>query len=135
MKVDIHKEDARGNVLATLAGTRFVFRGKRFRVPAGFESDGASVPRLFWTMVCPPLDHHAVRAGVAHDYIYREQPPDWTRKEADKMFLCFLIEDGLPPLQARLAYWGVRLGGWIAWKENRKQLEAETRAFWEGTKK
>ena len=135
MIVNIHRTDDRGNVLRTVTLNKIEFAGKSFVIPRGFESDGASVPRFFWRLVCPPLDHHAVRAGVAHDYIYREQPPDWTRKEADKMFLCFLIEDGLPPLQARLAYWGVRLGGWIAWKENRKQLEAETRAFWEGTKK
>ena len=124
MKIDIHREDARGNVLTTLAGTRFAFRGKRFRVPAGFESDGASVPRLFWTTVCPPLDPRAVRAAVAHDWIYRNRPPGWTRAEADLLFLCFLIEDGLSPFRARLAYCGVRLGGWVAWNENRKRLEA-----------
>ena len=33
MKVNIHRADARGNVLATLTGTRIVFRGKQFRVP------------------------------------------------------------------------------------------------------
>ena len=124
MIVNIHKTDDRGNVLTTMYPNRIEFGGRAFVIPRGFESDGASVPRFFWRLVCPPVDPHAVRAGVAHDWIYRAQPAGWTRKEADKMFLCFLIEDGLSPFRARLAYWGVRLGGWAAWNENRKRLEA-----------
>ena len=123
MIVNIHRTDDRGNVLSTVTLNRIDFAGKSFVIPRGFESDGASVPRFFWRLVCPPLDHRAVRAGVAHDFIYRTQPPGWTRKEADKMFLAFLIEDGLPPFRARLAYFGVRLGGWVAWNESREQLE------------
>ena len=125
MKVDIHQADARGNVLTTLTGTRFVFRGKRLRVPAGFESDGASVPRLFWSTVCPPLDPRAVRAAVAHDWIYRNRPPGWTRAEADLLFLCFLIEDGLPILASLKAYLGVRIGGGPAWQPPKPHRKTE----------
>ena len=125
MKVDIHHCDKRGNVCRTLWPHKITFRDKSFRIPLGFESDGASVPRLLWLFVCPPLDPSAVRAGVAHDYIYRVQPPDWTRKEADEMFLCFLIEDGMPPYRALRAFLGVRLFGWIAWRQNRKRRENE----------
>ena len=138
MIVTIHRTDAMGNVLRTFTLNRIEFAGKSFVIPRGFESDGASVPRFFWRLVCPPLDHRAVRAGVAHDWIYRTQPVDWSRKEADKMFLCFLIEDGLPPVRARLAYWGVRLGGWRAWNENRavlKTVEAVEKLKTEAAKK
>ncbi len=124
MIVNIHKTDGRGNVLTTMHPNRINFGGKSFLIPKGFESDGASVPRFFWRIVCPPVDPHAVRASVAHDYIYRAQPPGWTRREADKMFWCFLIEDGLPPWRTKLAYWGVRLFGRIAWEENRTHPEA-----------
>ena len=119
MKVEIHHCDRRGNVLKTLYPQKFTFRGMSFVVPRGFESDGASVPRFFWRFIFPPLDPKAVRAGVAHDWIYRRQPPGWTRKDADLMFLCYLIEDGVELSRARMAYWGVRLFGWIAWMENR----------------
>ena len=121
MIVNIHKTDDRGNVLSTIRPNRISYGGKSFLIPRGFESDGASVPRFFWRLVCPPVDPHAVRAGVAHDYIYRKQPPDWTREDADKMFLCFLIEDGLPPSRAKLAYLGVRIFGGIAWSKNGKE--------------
>ena len=118
MIVNVHKEDGRGNILTTMYPNRINYGGKSFLIPRRFESDGASVPRVFWRLVCPPVDPHAIRAGVAHDYIYRGRPIGWTRKEADKMFLCFLIEDGLPPFRAKLAYYGVRLFGWLAWDEN-----------------
>ena len=125
MKVDIHRADARGNVLTTLTTTSIIFRGKRFYIPRGFESDGASVPRIVWSTVCPPLDPRAVRAGVAHDWIYRTQPESWTRAEADLMLLCFLIEDGLPVLHAIKAYLGVRIGGWAAWSANATLIAVE----------
>lgn len=118
MVVNTHQSDERGNVFRTVCKNKIVFEERTFVIPAGFESDGASVPRFFWRIIFPPLDHRAIRAGVAHDWIYRNQPPGWTRKDADRMFRQFLIEDGLPKFRARLAYWGVRLGGWRAWNEN-----------------
>ena len=117
MKVEIHYCDERGNVCRTLFPKKITFRGKSFTIPRGFESDSASVPRFFWRVVCPPLDPAAVRAGVAHDYIYRNRPAGWTRKEADMLLLCFLIEDGMSPFRARWAYWGVRLFGRSSWRE------------------
>ncbi len=74
MLVDIHTETERGDVLTTRERLVVGFEDKLLIVPEGFESDGASVPRLFWRIVCPPTDPHAVRAGVAHDYIYRTHP-------------------------------------------------------------
>ena len=38
-------------------------------VPAGFEFDGASVPRLFWWLL-PPLSGESAEAAALHDYLY-----------------------------------------------------------------
>ena len=90
-----HTEDERGNVLTVLYNYRVEYNGKSFLIPRGFESDGASVPRLFWSLVFSPTDSHAATAGICHDYIYREQPEEWTREEADRMFLALLVEFGV----------------------------------------
>ena len=119
-----HLEDARGNVFTVLYPYRVNFGGRSFLIPRGFESDGASVPRLFWRVVFPNSDSHATTAGICHDYIYRTQPEGWTREEADRMFLALLVEFGTPVRRALAAYHAVRLFGWIAWRENRKLLEA-----------
>ena len=119
-----HKEDARGNVLTTPFPYRVPFGGRNFLIPRGFESDGASVPRIFWRIVFPNTDSHAVTAGICHDFIYRTQPKDWTRQEADTLFLALLIEFGVTPTSAMLAYRGVRIGGWLPWQSNAALLLA-----------
>ena len=123
MHIDIHREDDRGNIIRLLKPVKIRFRGKSFVVPSGFECDGVSVPRFAWSLVSPCVDPRSIRSGVAHDYIYRIQPSEWTRAEADLMFLCILIEDGLPIFRALIAYVAVRLSGWIAWRNNRKNME------------
>lgn len=114
-----HKEDKRGNVFTVLFPYRVNFGGKSFLIPRYFESDGASVPRMFWRIVFPNSDSHVTTAGICHDFIYRAQPSDWTRKEADRMFLSLLIEFGAGLFAAKCAYYAVRWFGWIAWRENR----------------
>ncbi len=40
-------------------------------VPAGFKSDGASVPRLAWTLSGLTPDGQIRAAALCHDYLYR----------------------------------------------------------------
>lgn len=104
-------------------------------VPRGFTLDGASVPRLLWTLtgITPDGLHRA--ASVAHDYLYRhagklregvhrvyshgtgwvDAEHVWTREEADRLFARLLRECGVGKLRRRIMYLGVRLGGWISW--------------------
>ena len=116
MLVDIHGSDEMGNV--------FTLREELvcgdLRVPAGFSSDGASVPRVFWRIIFPPGDQKALRAAFLHDFIYRTHPEGWSRKQADDLFRRVLIEDGISRNSANMAYWGVRLFGVSAWKAGGK---------------
>ena len=41
--------------------------GREVVVPAGFESDGVTAPRLLWWLL-PPWGHGATRAAILHDY-------------------------------------------------------------------
>ena len=118
-----HREDTRGNVFTVIYPYRVNCGGRNFLIPRGFESDGASVPRLFWRTVFPNSDSHATTAGIAHDFIYRMQPENWTRRDADRMFLALLVEFGAPIRAALMAYCAVRLFGGIAWRENAAILE------------
>jgi hypothetical protein len=40
-------------------------------VPKGFETDFASVPRVFWTII--PPDGKYTKAAVVHDYLYNKR--------------------------------------------------------------
>lgn len=83
-------------------------------VPAGFKTDFASVPRLFWSWI--PRTGRYNHAALVHDFLYRTQPQGWTRRMADEVFLDLMREDGVSALRARLMHRAVRVGAWWAWK-------------------
>lgn len=65
--------------------------GRWVIVPAGFETDGATVPRLLWAIL-PSWGTYS-RAAVVHDYLLvcikkgQPHPEAPTRKDADLIFL------------------------------------------------
>lgn len=94
------------------AGTRyqvvesFDFYGHT--VPAGFEFDAASVPRVFWRLV-PPCMPWLLRASCGHDYLYANGLG--TKKAADAHFFNALLEDGVGNVMAYAMYLAVKGGG------------------------
>jgi len=87
-------------------------------VPAGFETDFASVPRvpIFYVL----FGDRAHRESVLHDYLYRvDAKPEVSRSNADEVFLEAMKERGKGFFVRRAMYWGVRLGGWTAWHKRK----------------
>ena len=119
MLIDVHQSDFMGNIF-TLCEDLTV---EGITVPAGFASDGASVPRFFWRIVFPPGDPPAMLAAFVHDFIYRTHPKGYDRKEADRAFKLLLLDNGVSKTAAQLAYWGVRLGGRAAWEAGGKKTK------------
>lgn len=117
MLIDLHREDGAGDVLTLVEPLHIAWRGRVLTVPEGFESDGASVPRILWGSVSPRVDPTTLRGAVAHDYLYRRHPAGWTRREADALFRTLVREDGLDARKAWKAWLGVRIFGGRAWKE------------------
>jgi len=75
-------------------------------VPAGFETDYASVPRLFWHLL--PHDECA-EAAVVHDWLYSH--PDVDRHLADTILRLAMALTGKPKLMQWCFYLAVRFGG------------------------
>jgi len=73
-------------------------------VPAGFETDLASVPRLFWR-IASPID--AIEPAIIHDYLCRNQIG--TRKEADRVFVYAMADYGVAWWRRTLMYVAVRV--------------------------
>ena len=131
MLIEVHQSDDMGNVYTLkeplyypAQGAKFADDTPRLVVPVGFESDGASVPRVFWRLVFPPGDTQALRAAFLHDFIYRTHPEGWDRKKADDLFYDVLVDDGIPKWRAWLAWSGVRLGGSAAWNAGGEHADA-----------
>ena len=75
-------------------------------VPAGFETDLASIPRIFLSLI-PKVDRHMLPA-IVHDYLCRHS--DVRRKVADRVFLEAMKLKEVNPVRRRLMYWAVRIG-------------------------
>ncbi len=87
---------------------------KPVRVPVGFVTDFASIPRLFWSVLRP--DGNYSYAAVIHDYLYWEQ---YLSREASDAILKLCMEDfKIEPTVVGAVHAGVRVGGGFAWSDN-----------------
>ena len=91
--------------------------GKELEFPVGFQTDLASVPRflpfIFWFW--GGRAHHE---SVPHDGLYKSGLV--TRKTADLIFLEAMKARKKPFYVRWPMYLGVRLGGWLPWRNYRK---------------
>ncbi len=87
------------------------------RVPAGFRTDFASVPRLFWRIL-PPWGPYA-RAAVVHDYLYVNGVV--LRYLADRALLEIMRACRVPGWQRLAIYAAVRLFGWTSFRRKRRR--------------
>ena len=90
--------------------------GSSVVVPAGFLTDGATVPFPLNAIV-PAWGRHG-KAAVVHDYMYRSG--DYSREFADYVFLEAMGVLGVPKWRKWLMYLAVRMFGWIVWNRLRK---------------
>ena len=90
--------------------------GHWIRVPSGFITDFASVPRLFWRLI-PPWGKYA-RAAVVHDWLYCSH--ELSRKESDRVFEHLMKELGVGWLKRKTMYRAVRAAGWLPWRKGGK---------------
>lgn len=79
-------------------------------VPAGFETDLSSVPKIARSVVSK-VD--LIEASVAHDYLYDSRIVP--RKEADAVFLAFAKAYGDPWITRNIAWLAVRIFGGVAY--------------------
>ena len=121
-----------------LAGTDYVL-AEDFYFPAqvgewdvtvhvrpGFETDGASIPRLLWRVLGSPYDPDVMAAAIAHDAMYRGEIVP--RADADAAFLALMAENGVAKPRRLLLWTGVRLFGWLTtWRRHTPEGVAEAR--------
>lgn len=91
--------------------------GCAITVPAGFITDGPSIPRCLWALL--PVWGRWSRAGVLHDYLCcliaagRPHAAAQTRDQADGIFRDAMTALGVSWPQLLALYVGVRMGTWF----------------------
>ena len=101
-----------------ILGVRVFRLGHRFRylsslgvieVPAGFLTDGASIPRAFWSVLDPLGPYFP--AAIVHDYLYSAENHRFTRRQADMIFKEAMFNAGLDWPRREMIYRAVRALG------------------------
>jgi hypothetical protein len=103
--------------------------GEEYVIPAGFQFDGASIPKFLRTFFSPV--GVLLMGGLVHDYAYKyktllkknkkDTMGELTQKRADEIFRDInIIVNGFYTMN-RLAYWSLRIGGFVAWNGHRKR--------------
>lgn len=118
-----------GETIAFLTGVIVYETEKlgRIEVPIGFQSDGCTMPGLFWWSIGHPFDMKFLREAILHDFLYATQPCD--RETADMVFRDELKKaHKLSAIRRGLMYRGLRLGGWVAWNKHTKNLQLALKA-------
>ena len=122
-------------ILMWILGTRhweiandfeYELNGTKYVIPAGFKFDGASIPKFLHTFLSPV--GVLLLGGLVHDYAYKYaalKPKKGAvllldQKKSDEIFRDINIEINGFYFMNYLAYWSLRLGGFMAWNKHRK---------------
>lgn len=79
--------------------------GKRWEARKGYVVDGASIPRIFWTLVGSPYVGRYRRASVVHDYYCSMKTEPW--RDVHRMFYNACLAGGVSKGKAAEMYTAV----------------------------
>jgi len=106
----------------------YEINGKQYVIPTGFQFDGASIPKFLASFLSPV--GVLLIGGLVHDYAYKysalkpKSDKDaillLNQKKADEIFRDINIEINGFYFLNYLAYWALRIGGFVAWNKHRK---------------
>lgn len=88
--------------------------GMMFTVPAGFKTDGASIPRFLWRLCGHPLETRRFPIAVLHDWLY-EVDQGLTRQQVDEIYRDGLVSLDFSKWAANAEYYAIRLFGGSRW--------------------
>ncbi|MCU7845304.1 MAG: DUF1353 domain-containing protein [Candidatus Thiodiazotropha sp. (ex Monitilora ramsayi)] len=99
----------------------------RITVLPGMETDGASIPRLFWRLIGGPFTGRYVGAALIHDGLYASEL--LPREVADNIFKAAMLSLNVPAWKASIMFWAVRMGGGGVWKRHTKESIDKARQY------
>lgn len=100
----------------------FVVDGTCFVIKKGFWWDGASIPKIFWSVIGDPWEADIAPGALIHDILYGTQY--YNRKKTDQILYEVNKINGMNSVKNYAVYNGVRMGGWKAWNEKTEEVIA-----------
>ena len=99
----------------------------KITVKAGFDFDGASIPKAFWSVIGSPFNGAYVPPAVIHDGLYASEA--LPREVCDEIFLELMKQFGVSYVKRYSMYWSVRAGGTLVWKNHTKEEVKKYKGF------
>jgi hypothetical protein len=120
IKVEWDAKDPRAMIL--LEDVRFIDgHGKTWIATKDSRIDGASIPKLLWSLVGSPFIGMYRRASVIHDVYCVSRTEPW--EKVHKMFYDAMITDGVLESKAKIIYKSIMEHG-PKWDKNGKTITA-----------
>lgn len=79
--------------------------GREWNVPINTVMDGASIPRVFWSLIGGPFEGLYRNACIIHDYYCDIRTQPWI--DVHRMFYYAMLCSGVSSLKARIMYYAV----------------------------
>lgn len=82
-------------------------------IKKGLITNGASIPRAFWSIIGCPMSGLYVGSAIIHDGLYGSHI--LTKEESDMLFLDMMTHNGVSKIKRTLMFWAVKYAGKSAW--------------------
>ncbi|MCW1921331.1 DUF1353 domain-containing protein [Luteolibacter arcticus] len=114
--IDVRDNGLQGDVRTFRLLAPFTYLSSRgaITVPAGFVTDGASIPRVFWSVLAQFGPWFG--AAIIHDWLYSELNLRFTRLQSDDLFKEAMFNAGLDWPRREMIYRAVRWFGGRSFK-------------------
>lgn len=76
--------------------------GHKWTTRKGYKTDGASIPRLLWSVIGDPYGGGYIKSAVIHDQACDDRDRTW--QETHRVFFDAMIEEGVNPTKAYIMY-------------------------------
>ncbi len=105
-------------------GVEFVFRGVLWRLTAkaGFDFDGASIPKFAWSIIGDPLALDILIAALFHDLQFCCHHAAWPLGLTNVLFLEIQKASESSRVKRNLTTKVVQAAGWSHWKKTPEEI-------------
>jgi hypothetical protein len=119
-----YQDGSRGFWLRRDYTVEFIWRGIlwRFTIKAGYDTDGASKPRITWALIGDPLRLEVQIAALVHDILFTAHHPAFPLALTNLLFREIIQATDGNWAYRNACFKAVQVGGWLVWPKTDEQL-------------
>jgi hypothetical protein len=95
--------------------------GSQWTAQKGYQTDGASIPPVFWSIVGGPFEGDYRKAAVIHDWYCHQKNRPW--QDVHRIFYYGSRAEGVGEIKSKILYAAVMFGG-PRWGKEKSQCYA-----------